>query len=78
MRTIQSSFEVMVDQHVSTMVRIPNVCFIKTDTLYLVVTYIMCIRFNETDIRYCHFTKMALKSGSSKYCLVNAKQVGKC
>ena len=29
-----------------------NVCFIKTDTLYLVVTYIKCIRFNETDFTW--------------------------
>ena len=29
-----------------------NVCFINTDTLYLVVTYIKCIRFNETDFKF--------------------------
>ena len=28
-----------------------NVSFIKTDTLYLVVTYIKCIRFDETDFK---------------------------
>ena len=34
-----------------------NVCFIKTDALYLVVTYIKCIRFSETDIRFNIFVR---------------------
>ena len=27
-----------------------NVCFIKTDTLYIGTTYLKCTRFNETDV----------------------------
>ena len=37
-----------------------NVCFIKMDTLYLVVTYIKCIRFNETDFNFKETLKMLL------------------
>ena len=33
-----------------------NVCFIKTDKLFLVVTYIKCIRFNKTDFICLHIT----------------------
>ena len=33
-----------------------NVCFIKTDKLFLVVTYIKCIRFNKTDFICLHIS----------------------
>ena len=31
--------------------KLTNICFIKTDTLYIGTTYIKCVRFYEIDFR---------------------------